>query len=346
MRHINIKYGFGILIGKGYLKSNIDLMQAFEDPFGDTPFKAIPSDTTLALPQASTSIPTTHAGALKADSGPDFGFGDSLSGLTYSAPSFSSVQTPTNPEFLPQELPTSNQNTDILADILPPSGPSPAITLQPPFSAPAAPPAQPGTNAFGNYQPQPGSVVTVSPNMVPQTQSNAVGQHGNYLSHAPTVPLTSHVVPQMPTGPSTQFNSGNYLPQGPFGAAPNNGSFYPQQGASTVSVTSHTVPQNAVGPAGQLNNGTFLPQQGAAPQVVSYQASSGPALQQGNDLLRGLTQTGQNPTTTNPGKDKFETKSTVWADTLSRGLVNLNISGRECSDFLRKLSLLFLLFFF
>ncbi|KAJ6680417.1 EPSIN/ENT-RELATED [Salix purpurea] len=28
-----------------------------------------------------------------------------------------------------------------------------------------------------------------------------------------------------------------------------------------------------------------------------------------------------------PSKDKFETKSTVWADTLSRGLVNLNISG-------------------
>lgn len=30
-----------------------------------------------------------------------------------------------------------------------------------------------------------------------------------------------------------------------------------------------------------------------------------------------------------PSEDKFETKSTVWADTLSRGLVSLNISGRE-----------------
>ncbi|XP_074557740.1 clathrin interactor EPSIN 2 [Curcuma longa] len=30
-----------------------------------------------------------------------------------------------------------------------------------------------------------------------------------------------------------------------------------------------------------------------------------------------------------PPKDKFETKSTVWADTLSRGLVNLNISGSK-----------------
>ncbi|XP_042470183.1 clathrin interactor EPSIN 2-like isoform X2 [Zingiber officinale] len=30
-----------------------------------------------------------------------------------------------------------------------------------------------------------------------------------------------------------------------------------------------------------------------------------------------------------PSKDKFETKSTVWADTLSRGLVNLNISGSK-----------------
>ena len=33
-------------------------------------------------------------------------------------------------------------------------------------------------------------------------------------------------------------------------------------------------------------------------------------------------------------KDKFETKSTVWADTLSRGLVNLNISGCKCLVFL------------
>jgi epsin len=36
-----------------------------------------------------------------------------------------------------------------------------------------------------------------------------------------------------------------------------------------------------------------------------------------------------------PSKDKFETKSTVWADTLSRGLVNLNISGREYIQYLK-----------
>ncbi|XP_024022083.1 clathrin interactor EPSIN 2 isoform X1 [Morus notabilis] len=320
--------------------------QHFEDPFGDAPFKAIPLDTTQALPQTSTSIHTTHAGVPNANAGSDFGFGDSLSGLTYSAPSFSSVQTPPmNSEFLPQELSTAHQNTDILADILPPSGPSPAITAQPPFSAPAAPPAQPGANDFRNYQPQPGSIVAVPSNMVPQTQSGPAGQHGNYLSHAPTAPLTSHVVPQTPTGPTVQFNSGNFLPQGQF-AAPNNGSFYPQQGASTVPVTSHTVPHSAVGPAGQLNTGNFLPQQSSAHQVVSYQASSGPALQQGNDLLGGLLpQTGQNPPSvaqqvtlpsstvtlmsTKPADDKFETKSTVWADTLSRGLVNLNISGSK-----------------
>ncbi|XP_058101716.1 clathrin interactor EPSIN 2-like [Magnolia sinica] len=33
------------------------------------------------------------------------------------------------------------------------------------------------------------------------------------------------------------------------------------------------------------------------------------------------------PAKAQPPKDKFETKSTVWTDTLSRGLVNLNISG-------------------
>lgn len=43
-----------------------------------------------------------------------------------------------------------------------------------------------------------------------------------------------------------------------------------------------------------------------------------------------------------PSKEKFAAKSTVWADTLSRGLVNLDISGCKCLIFL----LLFFAFIF
>jgi epsin len=38
----------------------------------------------------------------------------------------------------------------------------------------------------------------------------------------------------------------------------------------------------------------------------------------------------QPQTAPQPQSGKFETRSSVWADTLSRGLVNLNISGRKC----------------
>ncbi|POO03412.1 ENTH domain containing protein [Trema orientale] len=303
--------------------------QPFEDPFGDTPFKAITSDATQVQPQTfDTPFRTEppHAGAPKAETGSDFDFGDSLSGITYAAPSFSTVQT--NSGFLPQELSTSHQNTDILADILPPSGPSPA-TSQQAFSASSTQTAQPGTNAFVSYQPQPGSQVTGPPNMVPQIQRTSAGQHGNYLSAGPVAPVTSHAVPQMPTGPTQQFSSGHFAPQQPF-AAPNNGNFYPQQGTPTVSMNPHMAPQTTLGPAGQLNNGNFLPQQSSTSQVVpqvAYHSQNGPAAQQSNDVLGNLLgQTGSS-SASQPTKDKFEPKSAVWADTLSRGLVNLNISG-------------------
>ncbi|XP_030507992.2 clathrin interactor EPSIN 2 isoform X1 [Cannabis sativa] len=300
--------------------------QSFEDPFGDTPFRAIPSDSTQVPPQTSDTAFTAELPLSivpKAETGSNFDFGDSLSGITYSTPSFSTVQTPSmNPEFLPQELPTSHQNTDILADILPHSGPSPAITSQQAFSVSSTQTAQSGANAFGSFQPQPGSQVSVPPNMVPQTQSGSAGHYGNYLPTGPT-PMTSHAIPQMPTG-QNQFINGQFAPQQPF-APPNNGNFYSQQGTPAVSMN----PQTTMGHAGQLNSGNSFQQQTSASQIApqaAYHTPSGPVQQ--SNVLGNLGQTGSNPSmASHPTKDKFETKSTVWTDTLSRGLVNLNISG-------------------
>lgn len=284
-----------------------------------------------------------HPGAM----GANFEFGDSLSGITYSTSSVSSVATPptNNFQFSPQELRTTKQDTDILADILPPTGPSPTFTPQQPFSAPGGQPAQPGANAFGYFQPQPGAIVPVSSNMVPQTRNGHSG--GNYLSHGVST------APQMPTGQNPHFNSGSFVPQQGGFTSSNNGNFYGQQGASTSPMTQHLAPQPPMGQTANFSSVNFLPQQGSAASVApqgAHQASTGLASQNSNDALGNIfPQTGPNASvssqqafpnstgalvSTQPSKDKFEPKSAVWADTLSRGLVNLNISGREFIQFL------------
>lgn len=306
-------------------------MQPFEDPFGDSPFKAIPSaDSVLTQQQTSASTNSFQPTANQAAEVPQLGapqhtvsnldFGDTFSGLTYSGPSVSGIQPPTNSQYFPQELSTPQQNTDILADILPPSGPSPAFTSHPSFAAPTGQPAQPTANIYGTFHPQAGPIV-------PQIQAGAPAQlsSGSLLPQAGFTSLpTSQMTPQTPAGLTSQVNGGNVFPQ-------------------------HASPQAPTGPAMQFNSGNFLPAQGAAAPVathLAHQTSTGPAVLHNNDHLGNLLpQAGLNapgtsqqnlPSSTalsivpQPAKDKFETKSTVWTDTLSRGLVNLNISGREC----------------
>lgn len=320
-------------------------MQSFDDPFGDSPFRALPSSETVQ-PQPQTSTPTDSFPPTMNQGAANFPFGDSFSAVTYSAPGVSSVQTPpTNSQFLPQEQ-SAEHNTDILADILPPPGRSPVMTSQPPFSGPTGQPSQPNANMYGNFHAQPGAIV-------PHNQTGFAGQNSSGAfspQGGPTAPITSHVAPQTPTGPIAQFNSGNFISQQGGFSAPNSGNFFPQQGGSTSPITSYMAPQTHTGPAAQLNGGNFHPQQGSVGPVASqavHQAPTGPGLQHNSDVLGNLfPQTGPNtsigshqalPSSTGalsivaqPPKDKFEPKSAVWADTLSRGLVNFNISGGEC----------------
>lgn len=291
-------------------------MQSFEDPFGESPFKALPStEAAQSQPQTSTSAdsfpPTTNQSA---DTVSNFPFGDSFSALTYS---------PANSQFSTQDLSTEHQNTDILADILPPS-----VASQPSFPGSAGQPSQPTTNMYGNFQPQPGS-------MVPQTQTGFSGQHGGGAfpsQGGSTAPITSHVAPQMPAGQTSQYNNGNFISQQGGYAAPNGGNYYSQQGGSAGPMTSYMAPQTQTGPATQYGGGSYVTQQGSITSQVSHQAPNGPAPQQ-NILSQGgsnalTSTTGALALVEQPPKDnKFETKSAVWADTLSRGLVNLNISG-------------------
>lgn len=316
--------------------------QSFEDPFGDSPFKAIPS--TDGVPTQQQTSASTHSfqptvnqsaeppqlGAPVADTFSNFEFGDTFGGLTYSGPSASTMLPLTNSQYLPQDLSTPQQNTDILADILPPSGPSPAFTSQPAYSAPTGQPTQPTANMYGGFHPQAGP-------MAPQVQAGPTAQlnSGSFLPQGgSSAPVTAHMPFQNPAGPTAQLNGGNY---------------FQQQGGAASHMTSHMASQAPTGPAAQFNGGNFLALQGSTAPVATHtthQTTTGPAVQQNNDVYGNiLPQAGPNThmtsqqnlpsssgslsTVPQPSKDKFETKSTVWTDTLSRGLVNLNISGAK-----------------
>ncbi|CAK7348953.1 unnamed protein product [Dovyalis caffra] len=297
--------------------------QAFEDPFGDSPFKATPTENFSAQQPTSSAAPfqptvNQSAEMPNAVAPPNV---DTFSGMTYSS---SNVQPPsTNPHFLPQEMSSSYPETDILADILPLSAPS-AVASQAGFSLPTGQPPQPGASVYGNFNSPAGNMVLpAAPHMAPQAQQLS---SANFLPQGGSpAPINSN----MAAGPMAQFNNGNLLPQ---------------QGSTTPAVSQFSH-HTATGSAQQYNSGNFLPQHASTVPVASqftYQTPTASSPQQ-NDVPGNMFSQGPNnfmasqttlPSSTGslaivpqPSKDKFETKSTVWADTLSRGLVNLNISG-------------------
>lgn len=341
--------------------------QPFEDPFGDGPFRAIPTtDSVPAQPQitASTSPFTNQSNeapklvAQNLEAANNFGFGDAFSATSHAPQGVSNIQlSATSPQYSQQELSTPNQNFDILADILPPSGPSPSIYPQAGFQAQTS---QPATQA--GFQPQTGQ---------PSSQSGFLAQTGPTASQTgypaqpgqPSFPSSFPVQPGQPPSmagfpsqpgqstPQPGFSSQNGQPttfsgypsqMGPVSQAgfpassglptQQSGNFYgsyqPQPG-STASVV-HPMSQNATPPPAQHNTANFYQQLGSAaplasPMQTSQVQSSVPLASQ-----PGLSaSTGALAIVPQPAKDKFETKSTVWADTLNRGLVNLNISGSK-----------------
>ncbi|XP_019428520.1 PREDICTED: clathrin interactor EPSIN 3-like isoform X1 [Lupinus angustifolius] len=388
--------------------------QSFEDPFGDTPFKAIPStETAPSQPQTHHSLEPSQSSGPNVEAISNFGFGDSFSVVPFSTSGASDTQSfSTNTQFVSQDFSTPPQETDILADILPPA-PLPGMTsqqnsappdsqsslsfsapfgqiasqtsfvqsgqltqqgfsaptsqpalqafsfsapsgqpiqppfssptshvqqpfsahasqsghqaftspsgqpLQPPFSSPSSQHAQqpfsvhggqPGQQPFSAHAGQPGQQpfsahagqpTQPSGHMYGGFQSQAgsltPGASDMFLPQGSTAPIPSHMAPQAPTGQSSQ--SANY---------------FPQQGGFTAHGTSHLDSQFSTGQASKFNSGNFITQGNAAPSTHQPSPFGG-----------------SNSIVSQPSKDKFETKSTVWNDTLSRGLVNLNISGAK-----------------
>ncbi|XP_028114103.1 clathrin interactor EPSIN 2-like isoform X2 [Camellia sinensis] len=316
--------------------------QPFEDPFGDGPFRALPSTDGVTAPPPTHNISTTSSFDPIANQSSELTqpFGDTFPGMSPDAQLLS-----TNAQFSPPEV-------DILADILPPSGPSqtgfPVQASQPAsmvgFSAQAAQ-AAPQTS-FTSQTGQPHLHTSFLAQALPTSQTGFVGQPGRLTGFsAQPDPLTgfsgqmssaSHTgfpcpSPSQPAQPGANFY-GNFL----------------QQPGSTAPAAPHMVAsQTTAVPTAQYNTANFLPQTNpAVTSQMAPQAPGGPAVQQhNNDVLGGnflpqaqptATVTSQPALTPSTGSlaivpqqpdKKFEPKSSVWADTLNRGLVNFNISG-------------------
>ncbi|KAL0786221.1 hypothetical protein Bca101_002467 [Brassica carinata] len=318
--------------------------QTFDDPFGESPFKAFTSTDSDSNPQQSFGAPfqptppaftseVTHP-----DTARNFGFGDSFSTVANPEPGVQNMQPPSNsPGFLQEQFDTSDNDFDILAGILPPSGPQVSVPQQSSASVPTSQFPSSGNNMYEGYHPQP---VSTAPNMPGQTPFGQAVQPYNMVPHS-----------QNTTG-ATPFHNGGFMHQpgsavynpGVVTSHPTSESFHPRPVAATSSSlqTPYSTPS---GPAGQ-----FMTHQGheMSPSHAPQRTQSGPVTSQGNNNFMGdmFTQAGPTSAVTSsssshsdltpitgaieivpPPQKKFEPKSSVWADTLSRGLVNFNISG-------------------
>ncbi|XP_047331449.1 clathrin interactor EPSIN 2-like [Impatiens glandulifera] len=263
--------------------------QGFDDPFGDGPFQAHSSTTTTtSVPTQSQQVISTSS-SIPADTYNNNNFEtpqNSFSTLPYAATSsVPNVHHPsTESQFLHQEHPISNQDNDILANILPLAGPSFPAPPQMGF------PGQ-GPSGFPVQAQQPTSV---NASQGPQSGFNT--QNANFYG--------SHQQPGS-TAAQAQYYMGSQPPPPP-----------PVQAQQYSNNPGLLPPQAGVaGPRFQIS-----------PQVQSNtpQMSSQVGLSSSTGALVVAT-----PPQPPAAKDKFEPKSAVWADTLSRGLVNLNIYGSK-----------------
>ncbi|KAL8122448.1 clathrin interactor EPSIN 2-like isoform X1 [Apium graveolens] len=278
--------------------------QPFEDPFGDTPFKAIPSTENFSAQQQNVSPSSFHPN-----------------------PSHPVVQQPTL-----QENSFDFGETDILADILPPPGSSPSgfsaqtvlSASQTGFASQTNEPEtsfqgqiiQPTSTAGFQSQPRQSSSQTSFPPQVTHVSSMIdYAEQAGQTSKQAGFPHQSGQYPSFtgfPSQASSAQPAGFPSPSQYSHPGPNYNVNFNQQpafAASTVESLAAQSPSGSPGPAPQL-------------QQAESSSRMAPASLDSTNYLAVVPQ---------PAKDKFEPKSTIWKDTLNRGLVNLNISGPKAN---------------
>ncbi|XP_075512023.1 clathrin interactor EPSIN 3-like isoform X2 [Primulina tabacum] len=276
--------------------------QLFADPFGDGPFKAIPSTYSVEgqrhqsiSTNSFNSNPSQISGVQPVPQKAETEFPVTYD-LNYVPSDPSGVQPhPRNQQSVQQDLSTFNQDDDILADILP---------------------------------------LSVSSSVATSGFPTQLGQSSSQTSHPPQLLMSApqSVKPTYPAKFPAQMASSQAGFQAPVGGQsvqsytpnPNFYGSYQSQMVSTGPDTANMVPPSASRTPVQHN----LPSQigSAVPGASQF----GPPAPQGRPSMPSTPASrGLSAVVPQPSKDKFETKSTVWADTLSRGLVNLNISGSK-----------------
>ncbi|CAN6279669.1 unnamed protein product [Urochloa humidicola] len=309
------------------------------NPFGDpTPFKAV-HDESPAVPQTNAapagSFQSTGPGAdanpFQPASAANFGFGDTLGDLTFASN-------------------TSNEQQDIFSN-----------TASFPSEASSAVPQQPVSTNFPSQAPQPAvagpSPVThaaptaFAPSQAPQAApafaySQAPHPAAANQSQIPQVVATSFAPSQVPqpVAPNLPSGQSNYFMQPASGAGFDSQFGVPAQNGAPSYIPSQTsqftVPANQ-----QPSQPSFLPQTGtSAPQPALISRGGSQPLGVPNSVPSATSFPLQSSSSappetlisalqvshTEPVK-KFEPKSKLWSDTLSRGLVNLDISGPKAN---------------
>lgn len=324
-------------------------MQPFDDPFGDGPFRALPSTENASYQQqitASTDTSNTNPSQnfnvpqpspLKVAN--EFGGANHYAACMPADPSLS--QPPTSTQFNHDSL-TPNHEFDILADILPPpASPSPSpsyVSAQPGYPTALSQslshggfPAQINQSASeSSYQNAPQNSFLgqmVPPAGFAAQLGHPLSQTSYALQSAPSVSQAGQTLPltfpvQAGQAPQMGFQS---LGGGMQLNSPHTNLYGTNGSQSTGPASVYTNPPSSTAQTPHYNfsmsSAVVSMSPKMDPQATQVQSSG-----MGPLLLSNPSSTGVAPQSSN---DKFETKSGIWADTLSRGLVNLNISGRK-----------------
>ncbi|RWR83964.1 Epsin domain-containing protein [Cinnamomum micranthum f. kanehirae] len=322
------------------------LNQTSENPFGDSPFEATPfqgtfisqtqnfAPTTSLQPLRSVSLQPLQSSTAYWETVPAYNFGDALSGISSGPPGVSNIQPPTPPTNSPFGVVPSEDN----------SAAQPTNIQHPPttpkHSSFSAVPSHNNFSAKPTNIQHPPRTPTDSPFCAVHSEDNFTAQTTN--SQHPATPLMHSSFRAVPSEDKLaaqphNFGSGTSL-QPPAtsvgsetlqsttanvetGPAFDFGDMF-QCITSTPSVNNVQLPStnqellHSAHPSAQQSKsdglGNILPQSGPTGPIVSQAP---------------LTVSTSRNVKDEPSKNKFEPKSAVWADTLSRGLVDLNISG-------------------
>uniref|UniRef100_A0A0E0CSU1 ENTH domain-containing protein n=1 Tax=Oryza meridionalis TaxID=40149 RepID=A0A0E0CSU1_9ORYZ len=327
--------------------------EAFDatNPFGDpTPFKAVHEETpavsqTNAAPAGSfhATEPAADANPFQPASAASFGFGDTLGDLSFgsnAAPGQQDIFVPTSSH---SEVPPANPSVhpeQAVPSYVSSQAPQPAAAGPQTHAAPASFASQAPPTSFAPQAPQAGAPYPQAASTFPHSQApHPAATNPSTIPQNVATPFAPSQMPQpVPSGQS------NYFMQPVPGTGINGMSGAPSQNGAPSYIPSQAS-QFAAPTNLQPSQPTFPPQTAmAASQATSISRGASQPLAVPNSMPSGVNFPLQSSSSAPPETilsalqvsqsepvKKFESKSTVWADTLSRGLVNLDISGPKAN---------------